>query len=624
MKRCLLALALLGIIAGLAHAHFVVIRVNLGVPPDPPKKDPMNPMNPMNPGVIPPGGIGYGKKMPGPGPGPGPGQVAKEQQATDTPLTIVVVVEYEKIGKVQRDLTTFRPYIGHKWSGKQQGNMLPTYLWSDDKVVQLTFRQHQSLAQQAKNRRDDFNKKRDKSPKDYLDCASWALANGLLDDKDVGFKHYMAELEKTEVKDQPAADILKAYKQVRDAMAKRPSRDDAAIVWKSRYSLKSVPSDHYVLLYDAQTNSAPPEVNSRLDRLEKNYQEFFYWFALRGKALPVPDYRLVGFLVDSPADFRQYHSAFDSPSMAADGFFSRRDNLMVLTTERLDEPSIIFNSHLKSLFQTGWNPKQLLQGLRPRALAGAGGAAVLVDPNDADYAQTMVLVQKVLQEEAEAASISHEGTRQLLAATGPDALTPFLPRTVALPEWLQYGLPSVWDTSKYDPVLRSGAYWYGFGLPNWNHVVQYKVLEADKQIEAGEMPALLQAVLTDYDFRLAAQNPRNPEMIARARTMSWALCHFLVHRHLDGLERFSKELGALPRDLEFDRSVTLNCFARAFKLTDAKNQLDDGKFRNFAKEWKAYMEIVQPPMREQVEEGQKAYKEFKEKQAAALKAPMIP
>jgi hypothetical protein len=594
MKRCFLALALLGMVAGLAHAEFVIIRVNLGVAPAPVKKDPMNPMGFV---PIPPGGIGKGPM----GPGKGPMPVAKAEDSI-IPLTLVAIVEYEKAGIYP---ATNRYYFGHKWSGRAQGGIMPTYLWADDRVVQFKFMKHQSLAQAAKARREDFNKKKDRTPQDYLDRADWALTHGLLDEKDVGFKYYMEELAKTDVKDAAAAEALKAYKQVRDGLDKKPERDDAAVAWKQRYELKSYASDHYLMLYDMPTNTAPPDVTSRVDRLEKNYQMFFYWFALRGKSLPLPKQRLVAFLVDSPIDFWKYHEACDKAPMAADGFFVRRDNIIVLSTERLDEQAVTFNAHMKGLIQAGWNPKNLLKGIRPRD-------KMQMNIDEVDYAQTMVLVQKVLQEEAEVAAVSHEGTRQLLAATG------FLPRTVALPDWVQYGLPSVWDTCKYDPVLGTGAFWHGFGLPSWTHLVHYKVMEANKDLPPPDQALL--AVLNDLDF-LRARFMRQPEYIMKARTMAWALCYFLAQRHLDGLQRYGQELSALPRDLELDGDVTIAAFTRAFKLTDASGQVDQAKFRNFANEWAKYMEIVQPPMDQKVwrmlvlDEAQKAYKEFKEKQA---------
>jgi hypothetical protein len=135
MKRCFLALALVGMVAGLAHAEFLIIRVNLGVPPLPDKKK-----DPMGTAPIPAGGIG---KMPmGKGP---PGKVEEPV----IPLTIVAMVEYEKMGLSK---ATNRYYFGHKWSGRAQGGILPTVLWYDDRIVQFKFMKHQSLAQAAKVR----------------------------------------------------------------------------------------------------------------------------------------------------------------------------------------------------------------------------------------------------------------------------------------------------------------------------------------------------------------------------------------------------------------------------------------------------------------------------------------
>lgn len=597
MKRCFGALALLVTVAGLAHAEFIVIRVNLGVPPAPADKD-KNPMNPM--GLpIPPGGIG--KKMPGPGP------VVKGADADPAaPLTIVAVVEYDKIGKGQPTLSPAgnvvpgRYYFPHKWSQKVKGTQLVTDLWADDRVIQIEFFKHQSQAQETKEKRDELGKKKDKGSKDYLERAEWALGRGLLDE----FKSYMDDLLKTEVKEPSAAAIVKAYKQVKDDLQKSPGRDDAAIVWKERYKVKAARSEHYVMLYDAPSNAPTPDVNSRLDRLEKNYQQFFYWFAMRGQVLPMPDRKLVAFLVDTAGDFREYHSAFDRVPMVADGFFARRDNLIVLSTERTDEPSVVLNAHLKAMVQSGWNLKSLLAGER-RYTEELKGKFPDEIATAVAYAQTLALVHKVLAEESEVATISHEGTCQLLAATG------LLPRTVVAPEWVQFGLPSVWDTAKFDPILRTGAFWHGFGMPSWTHQLHYKVLEANKELPPTALQAL-EAVLMDQDFRWARRS-RDPVDMLKARTMSWALCYFLVQRHLDGLQRYSQELAALPRDLELDDGVTILCFARAFKLVDANNQMDQAKFRNFANEWFKYMEIVPLPMgRKPLDEAQKALKELKE------------
>src|SRR5438132_799386 len=56
------------------------------------------------------------------------------------------------------------------------------------------------------------------------------------------------------------------------------------------------------------------------------------------------------------------------------------------------------------------------------------------NPANIAILQTLALVQKILEEESERTTITHEGTRQLLAASG------VLPRSVQAPDWVQYGL----------------------------------------------------------------------------------------------------------------------------------------------------------------------------------------
>ena len=72
-----------------------------------------------------------------------------------------------------------------------------------------------------------------------------------------------------------------------------------------------------------------------LNRLERNYEGFFTWFALRGNALPLPDRRLVAVLVDSPEAFQHQHKdIFDDAPMVADGYFVPRDNLAIFSAQR--------------------------------------------------------------------------------------------------------------------------------------------------------------------------------------------------------------------------------------------------------------------------------------------------
>ena len=55
--------------------------------------------------------------------------------------------------------------------------------------------------------------------------------------------------------------------------------------------------------FDIELVAGPPEVQTRLKLLEQHMKGFYYWFALKGIALPVPTDKLVCLLVDQPSEF---------------------------------------------------------------------------------------------------------------------------------------------------------------------------------------------------------------------------------------------------------------------------------------------------------------------------------
>src|SRR5262249_26435769 len=153
-----------------------------------------------------------------------------------------------------------------------------------------------------------------------LELAEWAVSHGLLDK----VSKVIEELAQIDAKHPSVV----AYQKIEAAMNKPVSRDDAAVSWRERlgeYKIKN--SKHYTLLYDV---SEEAQADLRLKHLEQNYRGFFTWFALRGRALPVPESRLVAVLVESPEAFEhQYKDIFDAPPKEDDGFFDRRENLAV-------------------------------------------------------------------------------------------------------------------------------------------------------------------------------------------------------------------------------------------------------------------------------------------------------
>ncbi len=457
-----------------------------------------------------------------------------------------------------------------------------------------------------------------------VELAEWALTHGLLPE----FTKVMDELAAADKNNEVAVAYLKAKAALDNPLP--PNRDGGAANWKNRllegYQLTR--SEHFAILHNSPT-SAAVEVDSLRKRLEANLRAFHYWFALRKLVLPAPEDRLVAVLVPDEGEFDSKHKIFDVPPPVADGFHARRDNLAVFSARRLDAPYTALVDFNKNTWQQHDRDKMLRGGM-PRT----NSAAVAVDVH------TLAVLEKALEDDAEQAAVSLEGTRQLLTAAN------LLPRGVAAPEWVQFGWSSFFETPK-------GAFWPGTGAPSWVYLPHYKQLEKEKGEKKLEKPDVtLRNVVTDKYFRdaLAAverakqeekrvlrpqqpnqggvgiggpgvpgvpggrpgpgEGPAAPgagapaqadkdkvtpeDQLKKARTLSWSLVYYLSHKNLDGLLRYSKELQRLPRDLQFDDEVLLNTFARAFDLLDGNRNLDDAKFKRFATEWRSV--ISQTPL----------------------------
>src|SRR5262249_22449207 len=159
-------------------------------------------------------------------------------------------------------------------------------------------------------------------------------------------------------------------------------------------------SDHYSLLYNA--THATADHKHRLELLEQNMKAFYYWFALKGQQLAMPDQKLVVVMFDQPDQFIVQRELIEDEPMSTDGFFSARDNVVVFSSQRLDGPGALFARQMQGRYQDGWDEDTLLQG------KGASRKAQV--PLDEQYRmQTLALLNRALREESERAAVSHEG-----------------------------------------------------------------------------------------------------------------------------------------------------------------------------------------------------------------------
>jgi len=475
------------------------------------------------------------------------------EDASSTPLVVKVSVEAKKKVKTL-------PYgdgdFLHKWGR----TFMP---WPDDDKEIVWATVHippvaDLLKQKRKEIKDDDSERSEK----LLKLAEWSVSHGLSDKDTAAIMDDLAKVS-------PKSPAVAAFQKVRAAIERKVTQDDSAIKWKDKLGeLKSKQSEHYTLLYDTTDLLA----DKYLKQLEGNFAAFFYWFALRGSILPVPDHRLVAVALQDERSFnREHQDIFDDTPLVADGFFARRENLAVFSGTRMDEGYRALCKVTDALLAKGWTTDELLRGKFKIVERGMTYPEI-------ERAQTLILVRVAMEEEAILAAVSHEGARQLVAAVG------LLPRTVEVPRWIDFGVASLFETPK-------GSLWTTTGGLNLHYQSIFKAWEKNKKIDEASHLRALKAVITDEDFHGLKESLNVDEKVTKARTKAWALTYFLAQKKLDGLLRYYQELSALPRDIEFDSNTLLGCFARAFNLTDSTdpNQIDENKAAILADEWYTFI-----------------------------------
>jgi hypothetical protein len=609
MKRCFAVLALLlSGAAGLAYADYVVIIINVGGRGDIDFNDPnLRTARPIAIGgaLLPnpaaanqPQGVVAGDRpgiraLANPAPGPVVPNPLAEDIEEETPLYVATIVEY---GSILKHIQMPDP--------NNQGSQLPLnqikHRWGTawlvpDPLIALRPAKYPSVKANYLSRRNKL--KSGATAKQYVELAEWALTHGMIKEVPI-LMGEAAKLDKD--KSNPA---VQAFQKVQAELDRPITKSDESSAWKDRLQCKVTQSEHYSLVYDAPSVE-PRDVIERRNMLENRLRGFYYWFALKGKAMRVPDRRLVAYLVDSRDQFKQRHAAFDSVSLVADGFFLPHDNILVLSTLPTDEAYDALEKTTKSKFQ-GWKFEELLSGSKKAFKADRPQLEVAL------Y-QTLALAIKSLQEDAAVAGVSHEGARQLISAVG------LLPRNVVAPEWIQFGMASFFETPHESP-------WESVGGPSFLYLREYKDLETKKKLDAPET-AMVNTV-TDRYFRYARLTNQKSALL-KARTMAWALTYYLAQNRLERLLQYYQELSALPRDMEIDETALLDCFARAFDLMDPNGKVDQIKLQNLARDWNQVMTYtpleVQFQVKEEVQKFADELKKLKEAMRAQQGVPPQP
>jgi hypothetical protein len=585
MRRVLLAtLVLLGA-ATLGRTEYILIVVNLnakaqenqgntpgmgfpggampgiaGAAGSGPRGGGAGPIGPMpGGGMGPRGGSGFGPpggmNFPGMGGPSAPGQTAEGEEPEDL-IFVVLEVESAETNYAKKFALGKDILFRHKWGTVRLVKKRPEY-----EVIFLEKTRNVPLRTVGRDFQTRFTEafKESKPSADRVvkDVALWALEHGLTGQCEKTMDR-LAETEKNHT-------AVKAYLDVKAALARPLSNTDVAGAWKSRmpgtYQVSQDDKHHYALIHPASLEDA----NAHLDRLERSMRNYYYWWALRGIALPVPTDRQVAVITEQPADFDRLKKHLTASPTLTDSFAARREGLAVFSQKRGDILYDKFDKAAEPLKKAGFDFKELIKG------KGRLGVPRGVKEQVHGY-RTTALVLRALEDEWEQTGTTHEVSRQLLFASK------LLPPNVNAPEWIQFGMGSFFEAPLQSPWPTIGAaspYW----LPRFKEFEKSK--DPQKRYEATPYQTLVK-VVTDAYFRHKVKVDEKPDekpeeradrqrkaeetQLRKARASAWALTYYLAReeRLLTRLQRYFKELSKQPRDVELDDKTLLGCFQRAF------------------------------------------------------------
>src|SRR5262249_22244699 len=192
----------------------------------------------------------------------------------------------------------------------------------------------------------------------------------------------------------------------------------------------------------------PFDLTRAVERLDTSLKGYYYWWALRGEALPVPKNRIVSVLTPLD-DFSRVKKEVSSASVISDSFHAQQHGLTVFSAKRDDAQFRELKRATSGLATSGYNLDTILYMDKNKGLP----RKVSLNSAEAHRARVQALLLKVLQKEWHRNAATHEVSRELVFASG------LLPRNVRTPEWLLFGMGSFFESPLQSPR-------YGFGAPS--------------------------------------------------------------------------------------------------------------------------------------------------------------
>jgi Protein of unknown function (DUF1570) len=450
-----------------------------------------------------------------------------------------------------------------------------------------------------------FNKEKNhKNIDTMLHLARWTLSRGKLKK----FHEVMDEAVKLNDKHATVKEYLRVKKGLETPFKVQDptQRDLVDELTRTGYKERLSEKGHYGIYFpNLDDPSIEAGVKRRLNLLEETLDSFYYWFAMQkdlSEQPALPKYRLIGIVTGSNDDFVSRHAQWGSPPRVADGFTPHRDNVIVMSAKvRVNDANYADLNSLISTKLADANTRLQQKGFkititRENLLSGeintikeAGWVAMYIGA-----AQTAVLLAKAIEDQAERHTVTNEGTRQLLVASG------MFPRNVQVPDWIIEGLAAFFENP-------TGGAYATIGERSGVHLISFKHHRTYNK-DFASRTEVLQSVISDAYFQKARQlnkelqdsrdereRGRLKESWEVARCTSWAFIYYLSKNgKLDCIANYGKELDKLPRDMDLSSAVIQGCFAKAFAMADSNNPqvIADARLNDMAQAWFDMLELT--------------------------------
>ncbi len=440
-------------------------------------------------GGLPGGSMPPGGSFPGQPGGQPEGERILVGAVVEVKATFKELARYSRPASLDPRLPSPRPIITtDRWGFVRLQNFKGAPL--ELQFIPLSAEKVPTVAERFKAKSKDVfkDKSGEKPAADKLqDLAEYALTHDLNDQ--------FVEVMKKWAAAYPDNNAVKAFLTVQAALDRPVTRDDAA-AWQRRLgdgyqmAVSKNGKGHYLLFHNLSSNDQA-EVQERLARLEDAMRTFYYWFALRGIALPVAEERQPALLTAKEPEFHRTRDSLADPAVVADAFFARRANLSVFCDRPLDPLYDMLDKAADPIWRQGNFVRQEL--VTGKEYAGyPKGTRV----EDIAYADTLALLMKALEDESERAGVNHDASRQLLFSSG------LLPRGVAAPEWIQFGMGSFFETPEHSP-------WPTPAGPSTRYLPAYREEMRGKKFEGDPFKTMRMIVTDGYFHELTPNDLKN-------------------------------------------------------------------------------------------------------------------